>query len=45
MDPLITKQAFYYFNIKIEAKTKLEQVIIVFYKENLTESTNLFLES
>jgi hypothetical protein len=45
MDPLATKQAFCHLNIETEAKTKLEQATTAFYKEKLTESANLFLES
>jgi hypothetical protein len=45
MYPLATKQPFCHLNIRTGAKTKLEQAATAYYKDELTESANLFLES
>ena len=43
--PLATKQPFCHLNIRTEAKSKLEQAAAAYYKKEMTESANLFLES
>jgi hypothetical protein len=39
------KQPFCHLNIRTEAKTKLEQATVAYYKKEITESANLFLKS